>query len=225
MRDKDPIQKGFKRNLNVSMTPAEGGGLLCRPLKSNISHLCTLTAALSHVTHLPRPHNCTSMKIPRCTPLLSFRALMGLLKVVDVVDFLNSTVALCHIPASACAARFRDFVLIILHSEWNLPSQIQNLACNCGIEMRHSFVLDWHVVNPSHAQIYLGHSSCWTVTLLWCHSYVVSTILCKKDIFLFRHADVVVLFLNMEANYADIFLICWNVRARVCVCVCHRKQP
>lgn len=108
------------------MTPAEEWGLLWRPLKSNISHLCTLTAALSHVTHLPCPHNCTSMKIPQCTWSVFLCTLVGLLKVVDVVDFLNSTVALRHLPRLCCKIHK---LLTILHSEWNL-SRIQNLACN-----------------------------------------------------------------------------------------------
>lgn len=50
--------------------------------------------------------------------------------------------------------------------------------------------------------------------LLGCHSCGVASFMQKKR-FLFRHADVsfwFCLFLTMEANYADIFLIYWKVK-------------
>lgn len=164
------------------MTPAEGWGLLWRPLKSHITqHIASLhahsraesrdTSAMPSQLHKHEDPTTHSTSVFLCTP-------MGLLKVVDVVDFLNSTVALCHLPTSACAARLRNFVLTILHSEWNLPSRIQNLACNCVIEMRHSFVLDWHVVTPLPCPNLSG-----SLQLLDCY-FAVMSLLCSQQNFM-----------------------------------------
>lgn len=109
------------------MTPASRGARFA-PKTSEIKHITSLhtrsraesrdTSAVPSQLHKHEEPTTRSTSVFLCT-------LMGPLKAVDVGDFLNATVALPHLPTPA---RLRP--LTILHSEGNLPSPIQNLACN-----------------------------------------------------------------------------------------------